>query len=570
MKRNNLLLAGSPRELREFSRRAVLPEGFRIRGILRFEERDPGEEAGAEAAVKASLPWDEPPEIYEDPSALPKGNAFDLVLDLGGRLEEIPGGLGLENDPFFISHRQMDRFYGLLAALNDLEYHRRMLEVITVYASEGIQIADAAGNYLYCNDASYRITGAAREERDGRNVFEVQRDGSISRVLSTQRPVFAHLSHPKPGKLVISNASPIYNEKREIIGAVTVFNDAGNADRLAQALEENKAEIASLKRELSDLNQPSHDFHDLVGVSEAFRACLNQARQAAFRQTTVLITGESGTGKELFAHGIHRMGNRANHPFIKVNCPAIPSNLLESELFGHEKGAFTGAGRDKPGKFELADGGSIFLDEIGDMELVLQSKLLRVLQEHEIERLGSNEIKKIDVRVIAATNQDLLERVNKGLFRKDLYYRLDVIHINIPPLRERRVDIPVLVEHLLRKFTAADRRLPRIERSAMEVLSRYDWPGNVREVENLVAKLLLYQEKDVIAQEDVIYVLRGKGLELTPELAGLTLAELEKQAISKALEKYGPTLAGKREAARALGISLSSLYDRIKKFGLRD
>ncbi|MEA4891416.1 MAG: sigma 54-interacting transcriptional regulator [Peptococcaceae bacterium] len=564
MKRNFLLFVGSFQELREFGRRAALPEFLPIRGILLYPEVDG---KPAENGFKLPPAGKEPAKIYESPEQLPKTGGFDLVLDFGGRLKDA-GDLGLPDRPFLVGPCHLERFYQFIGLLQDLDYYRRMLEVITVYATEGIQIADAAGNFIYCNDASFKISDVEREEREGRNAFEVQRDGAISRVLTTQKPVYAHLSYPQPKKPVVSNASPIYNEKREIVGAVTVFNDASNAGRLAQALQEKKEMIASLKEELSNLNQPVYDLNDLVGVSEAFLACLNQARQAAFRQATVLITGESGTGKELFAHGIHRIGNRANNPFIKVNCPASPSTLLESELFGYEKGAFTGAGREKPGKFELADGGSIFLDEVGDMELILQSKLLRVLQEHEVERLGSNEIKKIDVRVIAATNQDLLELVQKGLFRKDLYYRLDVIHIHIPPLRERRVDIPVLVEHLLKKLSPG-RRLPRMEGGALEVLTRYDWPGNVREMENFVAKLSAYQEKSVITRDDVLQVLQGKGLELGQELTGLTLEELEKQAIQKALEKYGNSLAGKRETARSLGISLSSLYDRIKKFGLQ-
>lgn len=570
MKRNYLLTVGSPRELREMSRRIHLPKSWQIRGILLCEEQEinPAEPGTGkeERSVRFSLPWEEPPEIYEALNQVKGRKGFDLVLDLGGRLGD-GREVFLDSIPFFIGPDRLEWFYQSMEYLSGLEYRSRLLDILTTYATEGIQIADAAGNYIYCNDASYRISGVAREEREGRNVFEVQQDGSLSRVLSTQQPVYAHLSYPAPGHLSIANASPIYNEKQEIEGAVCIFNDASNAYRFSKALEEKKREIASLRKELSELNRPVYGLGDLVGTSPAFQICLNQARQAALRQATVLITGESGTGKELFAHSIHRLGNRSGRPFIKVNCPAIPANLLESELFGHERGAFTGAAQEKPGKFELAEGGSIFLDEIGDLELLLQAKLLRVLQEHEVERLGATKVKKVDVRVIAATNRDLLEQVAQGLFRKDLYYRLDVIHIHIPPLRERREDIPVLMEYLLKKHGGGIAR--RVQREAMELLNRYSWPGNVREMENLVTKLLMFQDKGVITKEDVAYMLRDPAADPKEEQEELNLAELEKQAILKALKRYGSSLAGKREAASALGISLSSLYDRLKKFRLQ-
>ena len=279
----------------------------------------------------------------------------------------------------------------------------------------------------------------------------------------------------------------------------------------------------------------------------------------------MLITGESGTGKELFAHAIHGRSHRATAPFIRVNCPAIPSTLLESELFGYEKGAFTGAQKSKPGKFELAQSGSIFLDEIGDLDIVLQAKLLRVLQEHEIERLGSTKTIRLDVRVIAATNQELMDQIHQGRFRKDLYYRLNVIHIQIPPLRQRRSDIPLLLEWMLKKN---DRSGPpcSISKSALKVFLDYDWPGNVRELESTVERLLLYREDSVISQKDALYALGDRDISPSPaDFDGMSLAQMESMMIQRALVRHGASLEGKKQAAKELGISLSTLYEKLRK-----
>ncbi len=565
----SILLLGTIKEAQDFADYYKLPSLLHVKAILFYDGYDYNDKAAQrKIALQIGGGSQEPPMIYNGKDELAKEERFDLIINLRDK-EEVWRELNMEQQPFVIRPSALPWFNMAVKELANLEYCRHMLKIITAYATEGIQIADSEGNFIYCNDASYEITGVAREEREGRNAFEVQQDGSISRVLTTKKPVYAHISCPKPGKFIIANASPIYDERHNIVGAVTVYNDAGNADRLASVLEKKKKEIDSLEKRLDKLGSEAYNFEDLIGISEAFQTCVNQARHAAFQQATVLITGESGTGKEMFAHGIHYKGHRSAKPFIKVNCPAIPSTLLESELFGYEKGAFTGAGRSKPGKFELADRGSIFLDEIGDMELTLQSKLLRVLQENEVERLGSNKVEKVDVRVIAATNQDLLDLVAKGLFRKDLYYRLDVIHIHIPPLRERREDIPVLLNHIIKKIalSKSQGQFPRIEPGAMAIISGYDWPGNVREMENVVAKLLIFQNKQTITKEDVLQVLGSKKVSWN-EMGGLNLADLERNAIQKALSQYGNSLAGKKKAAVALGISLSSLYDRIKKFGL--
>lgn len=447
-------------------------------------------------------------------------------------------------------------------------------------AQEGIQVADADGKILYANAAFTRILNIPVEERIGKNVFDVSPDGGLAWVLRNGKSVFGN-THTTNGVSVIANASPIVQDGK-IVGAVTVFNDASSVERMAHILKKSKEEIDSLREEIHQMNRPKYTFMDLVGEDQGFLQGIRQAKQAADSNSTVLITGESGTGKELFAHSIHEFGHRSKGPFIKVNCPAIPSTLLESELFGYEKGAFTGAAKTKMGKFELANGGTIFLDEIGDLDLLLQAKLLRVLQEREVERVGGTQTLRVDVRIIAATNQNLQELIEKGLFRKDLYYRLNVIHIHVPSLRERAEDIPLLAEQLLKRYARSNRLLkkvsdkiesgvdqschPSFEAAAIEVLCRYEWPGNVRELENVIEKLMIFSDCHLITKEDVVYALYAQEGVSLDEVAGQTLAAMEKKMILAALKRHGESLVGKKAAARELGISLTCLYDKVKKY----
>jgi len=444
-------------------------------------------------------------------------------------------------------------------------------EAIMEAVQEGIQVVDAKGTIVYANSSFVRITGVPLEERIGKNIFDVSPNGSLAEVLRKERAVFGN-THVTRGVPIIANASPIIIDGK-LEGAVTVFSDVSSVEKMAKIIQQGREEIASLKDAIHQMNPAKYSLSDLIGNSPNFVRCLDLAKRAGETQSTVLITGESGTGKELFAHGIHRYGDRSQGPFIKVNCPAIPQTLMESELFGHEKGAFTGADKQKIGKFELANGGTIFLDEIGDMDLTLQAKLLRVIQEREFERIGGNRPIRVNVRIIAATNQDLPKLIQEGLFRKDLFYRLNVIHIHIPPLRERPDDIPLLVEHMINKFYHIHRKAgthpyvpPRIESAALNELCSYSWPGNVRELENLIEKLMILHKGPTITREDIIAALYDE-----PNLPvhldqGLTLKEMEKRMILAALERHGESLAGKKAAAAELGISLTSLYDKLKKY----
>jgi len=313
---------------------------------------------------------------------------------------------------------------------------------------------------------------------------------------------------------------------------------------------------------------------NIVGKSKAMETVFSLMKRVADTPTTVLISGESGTGKELIARGIHKASSRSQAPFVPINCAAVPENLLESELFGYEKGAFTGAVSLKQGKFEFADSGSLFLDEVGEMSLNLQVKLLRVLQEQEFQRVGGNKDIKVDVRIIAATNKDLRAEVDVGRFRADLFFRLNVVSIHVPPLRERREDIPVLVAHFLNKFgERLGRPMREVDPEVISALYRYSWPGNVRELENVIERALVLSRGSTITPDDLPPEMReSPGLEggletLISGEGGLaeTLDAIEERMIHQALKKAGNVQA---QAAKILGISRSNLQYKMKKYGL--
>lgn len=313
---------------------------------------------------------------------------------------------------------------------------------------------------------------------------------------------------------------------------------------------------------------------NIVGKSKAIETVFSLMKRVSDTPTTVMVAGESGTGKELIARGIHKASSRSQAPFVSINCAAVPENLLESELFGYEKGAFTGAVSLKQGKFEFADGGSLFLDEVGEMSLNLQVKLLRVLQEQEFQRVGGNKDIKVDVRIIAATNKDLKEEVDAGRFRADLFFRLNVVSIHVPPLRERREDIPVLVAHFLSKFgDRLGRPIKEVDPEVMSALYRYSWPGNVRELENVIERALVLSRGSTIVPDDLPPEIREsreieEGIDtLISWERGLaeTLDAIEERMIRQALKRAGNVQA---QAAKTLGVSRSNLQYKMKKYGL--
>jgi DNA-binding NtrC family response regulator len=307
------------------------------------------------------------------------------------------------------------------------------------------------------------------------------------------------------------------------------------------------------------------DFENIVGTSAALAEVLKQVEVVAPTESTVLILGETGTGKELIARATHTISSRSNRPFVKLNCAAIPSGLLESELFGHEKGAFTGAVAQRIGRFELAHGGTLFLDEVGDIPLELQSKLLRVLQEQEFERLGSTRTLRVDVRLVAATNRNLEQMVSDKQFREDLYFRLNVFPIRIPPLRERKGDIPLLVRHYVEKYAQRmNKRIETITEETMATLCRYSWPGNVRELQNFV-------ERAVILTRGSVLQIPIDGLKTStpiPSATSGTLEDLERQRILQVLQETGSVIGGPKGAAVRLGLKRTTLLSKMERLGI--
>jgi transcriptional regulator with GAF, ATPase, and Fis domain len=338
-------------------------------------------------------------------------------------------------------------------------------------------------------------------------------------------------------------------------------------------LEHALAELAQLKNQLEAENlylqeeiKGSYDFEEIIGESKQLRRLFRRVEQVASTNATVLITGETGTGKELLARAIHGRSARKEHPLVKVNCAALPVNLIESELFGHEKGAFTGALSHRIGRFELANHGTIFLDEIGDLPLELQSKLLRVLQEGEFERLGSSKTIKVDVRVIAATNRDLEKAMAESRFRSDLFYRLNVFPIVVPSLRERKGDIPLLVQHFIKKsHSRLGKKITIVPKPLMDALIRYDWPGNVRELANVIERAVILSSGPVLTLDEPL----GR-VAPTPEAceSGEMLEAIERAHIVRVLNECGWKIKGKDNAAVRLGINPSTLRSRIQKLGI--
>jgi DNA-binding NtrC family response regulator len=351
-------------------------------------------------------------------------------------------------------------------------------------------------------------------------------------------------------------------------GAVDFLPKPFSLDHLSVVVEK-ALEVRKLRdenRELREALGQRYQFENIIGRSAAMQDIFSTIVRVAGTRATVLLCGESGVGKDMIARAIHQHSPRKDRPFVKINCTAIPENLMESELFGYEKGAFTGANISKPGKFEAADTGTVFLDEIGDVPAVIQVKLLRVLQEREFERLGSNKTMHTDVRVVAATNVDLRAALEQGTFREDLYYRLNVVPLNIPPLRERKEDIPYLVEHFARKFNG------QVSEGAMERLAAYHWPGNVRELENVVERSILLASGPRVEADDVridtgqrsrAAATAASGDHFLPE--GLTLDEYEQSIIKEALKRAD---GNKSHAARLLGLTRNALRYRLAQMGI--
>lgn len=430
---------------------------------------------------------------------------------------------------------------------------------------DGIVVADRDENIIYVNEANYRITGIPDNEFLGKKVSDAVPGSHIPQVIKTGSQLIGIKSKVK-GKEVISNIAPfIYNGKIE--GAISIFRDISEIQNLYKKLELAESTINHLYSQLNFINDTDNNI--VIGKNPLMVKMIKTAQKASQVNSTVLLNGESGTGKEVVARFIHKHSSRSDKPFITVNCAAIPESLLESELFGYEEGAFTGAKKGgRQGMFELADKGTIFLDEIGDMNIHLQAKLLRVLQSREIMRVGGTKLKKVDVRVIAATNRNLIEMVDNNTFREDLYYRLAVIKIAIPALRDRKEDIYLYINKSIEKIGKRIGKQVSITPRALKVLNMYPYPGNIRELENIIEVCIVCDEDGVIDLDDLpenIYNKKNSENEVNFSFSKFpSLSEMEARTIEKALETY----KSKAIAAKYLNISRSTLYRKMKDYGI--
>lgn len=448
----------------------------------------------------------------------------------------------------------------------------KMLEVAIDHAYEGLVITDAEGFILKVNQSYADFLGKSMTEMIGRHATEVVENTRMHVVGKSGKPEIAHIQKINGHEMVCSRIPILENGKVVAVVGKVMFQDVDDLFAMIDRFRKLKSELEFYKSELSKRLGAKYSFENIVGASPAIEKVKELGRKVARSDTTVLLEGESGTGKEMFAHAVHIASNRALGPFVKVNCAAIPETLFESELFGYHEGAFTGAQKKgKKGKFLLADKGTIFLDEISELPLAMQVKLLRVLQEREIEPVGGDQPVAIDVRIIAASNRNLETLVDAGTFRNDLFYRLNVLRLQIPPLRERQEDIPVLTEKILKQLDK-ESGIPveGVDKDVAALLYTYSWPGNVRELHNVLEQAIYLKGGNLITRQDLPRSLvAGVEGKISPDKVvtlKFQLAQLEEELLRRALqEDKGDRLA----TAKRLGISKSSLYAKVEQYGIK-
>ena len=455
---------------------------------------------------------------------------------------------GKTNQHLFVIRNIFEYLFLLKQLIQERNFKEAILESIL----DGVFTVDSQFRITSFNKAAENITGYKKEEVLGKNCSEVMRSPDadarpLRKTLETGENVSNYEMEiiTKNGKRipVSVNTAILYDEKGEVIGGVETFRDM--------------SEIVRLRNEV----RHRFSFGNIIGKSDCMQIIYDKLEVISVTDSNVLIEGETGTGKDLIARTIHYNSMRKDKPFVKINCAAIPENLLESELFGYKKGAFTGAVMDKMGKFEAADGGTIFLDEIGDMPLSLQAKILRVIEEKEFERLGEVKSRKVDVRVIAATNRPLKELVEQGKFRLDLYYRLNVVRIKLPALRERAEDIPLLLDHFIEVFNKKfNKKVKGVEQRVMDFLLDYSWPGNVRELENVIEHAMIHARGDLIRFDNLPDYLFEEG-----ESDAVSLEDIEREHILRVLKSVNNN---KTLASKILGISRSTLWRKLKELNI--
>ncbi|ACB85482.1 sigma-54-dependent Fis family transcriptional regulator [Natranaerobius thermophilus] len=474
---------------------------------------------------------------------------------------ELIGALGIFQDISELEHISQE--LAKTKAIND------ELRAIIESSYDGFWITDGEGYTIMINSSYERISGAKAEEVVGRHMKELEEEGfcseSVTLKVLEQKERVTLMHELFSGKKVMVTGNPVFDSDGNITKVVTNVRDISELLELKDELEKTQALTRHYKEKLTEMEEKLGE-GEIVAKSKVKKRLLAQAARVAAFDSTVLITGETGVGKEIVAKYIHQNSNRSEQPFIKINCGAIPENLLESELFGHEPGSFTGASKNgKPGKFEIANGGTLLLDEIGELSKDLQVKLLRALQDQEITRIGGVKPRQLDVKIIACTNRDLEEMVSQGEFREDLYYRLSVVPLYIPPLRERPDDIPFLIRHYIRKYNEKYGVNKGLSSSALEELVSYNWPGNVRELENMIERLVIMVPENLIETSDLPQQIKESNVKILENLSlPDAVSKLEKRMLQKAMEQSNNT----REAAQILGVAQSTVVRKLDKYGL--
>ncbi|KJR46807.1 Response regulator of zinc sigma-54-dependent two-component system [Desulfosporosinus sp. I2] len=448
------------------------------------------------------------------------------------------------------------------------------ISILMDTVNDAVTVIDQNNTVIGWNKKAEDLYGIAGETIIGEDIQNFFSSLVVTHVINTDLPkkkvIRENYHQPLPGTHVLINASSITCGD-EVIGSVCAEKDITEIVLLNNELSKASSEVRQLKKEITKINRPDTAFSEIAGHSKGLQKTVNLARRVANTNAAVMIRGESGTGKELFAEAIHKESSRRNNPFVVINCGAIPASLFESELFGYQSGAFTGADRQgRQGKFEAAHKGTVFLDEIGEMPLEMQVKLLRVLQNKCFYRVGGNDLVEVDVRVIAATHRDLEQMIREGSFRKDLYYRINVVGIEIPPLRQRKEDILDLIYLFIREFCLQqDRDLVQMAPEVMPSMLNYPWPGNVRELRNVVERMVILAEEDLILEEHLPETIRFQNyIPIVSEESSLNeiTDRAEREIILQALKGCS---GDKSKAARKLGVPRSTLYYKMKKFEMK-
>ncbi|MFF2498723.1 sigma-54 interaction domain-containing protein [Peribacillus sp. NPDC058075] len=447
--------------------------------------------------------------------------------------------------------------------------NNKLLDLVFESTYYGIVIVDSNGKIQYISNKYCEFLNVERDTVIGEHVTNIIENTRLHLVVQVGKSEIADI-HFLRGDFVIANRIPII-ENNEIIGAIgtIMFRDLDDWNKMNSHIKEILTKHNFYKSEIGVTNGVKYSLHNLIGNSQEIQQLKERVKKLARGDISVLIRGESGTGKEIIAHSIHQLSGRSDKQFVKINCSSIPEHLLESELFGYEEGAFTGAKKGgKIGKFQFADGGTVFLDEIGDMPQQMQVKLLRVLQEKEFEPVGSLYPKKLNVRVIAATNRPLEKLVEEKLFREDLFYRINAVQLFVPPLRDRMGDIPLLVDYFFKKITARiGKRVTSIHPEVISLIEQYNWPGNIRELENVIDAGVHLSNEEVMGKDALPEYLKHPNVNRKELSLKDCVEETEKKEIEKALRRFK---FDKKRVAEALGIGNSTLYDKIRKYKISD